>query len=69
MKMKGTSAKGDDVEIFPAQLPLDQATIAWLARLHRVTGDHPNEMIASMLRQIREDDERENVPPARGTRH
>ena len=62
--------KGDDVEIFPAQLPLDPETIAWLARLHRATGTHPNEIIASMLRDIREDDAQyDDVPPARGTRH
>lgn len=51
----------EDLEVFPAQLPLDGATLRWLARLQRLTGDHPNILIASMLRDIRKDDEAANA--------
>ena len=44
-------------EVVPLDLELDAATIAWLARLARATGDHPADMVASMLRMIRIDDE------------
>jgi hypothetical protein len=47
----------EDLEIVPLDVPLDAATIAWLARLSRATGDHPADMVASMLRMIRIDDE------------
>jgi hypothetical protein len=47
----------DEIEIFPVDLPLDPATAKWLARLGRVTQTHPRDMIASMLRDIRIDDE------------
>jgi hypothetical protein len=39
-------------------IELDRETIVWLARLSRVTGSHPAKIIASMLRDIRVDDER-----------
>lgn len=55
----------DDVEVVPMELPLDRATIAWLARLHNLTGDHPRIMIASMLRMIRTDDEALHSKPKR----
>lgn len=60
------ATEDEDLELFPAYLPLDRATIAWLARLERLTGTHPNVMIASMLRDIRADDEAAN---AANTRH
>lgn len=59
-------AESEDIEDVPMLLPLDPATIAWLARLHRVTGDHPREIIASMLRQIRVDDEASHDEDRRG---
>ncbi len=49
--------ENEDVEIVPLDVPLDAATIMWLARLARATGDHPADMVASMLRMIRIDDE------------
>lgn len=39
------------------RLPLDQATVDWLNRLSQHTGDRPELIIASMLRDIRMDDE------------
>jgi hypothetical protein len=47
----------EDVEVVPFELPIDRDTIAWLARLSRVTGDAPAALVASMLRMIRLDDE------------
>ena len=47
-----------DLEVVPMELRLDHATIVWLARLMHVTGTHPNEIVSSMLRDIRTDDER-----------
>lgn len=38
-------------------LPLDPETELWLQRLARVTGDPPAEIVLSMLRDIRIDDE------------
>lgn len=55
----------DDIEIVPMELPLDRHTLAWLARLHRVTGDAPAYLIASMLRMIRVDDETAHVADRR----
>ena len=49
--------ENEATEIVPLDLELDAATIAWLARLARATGDHPADMVASMLRMIRIDDE------------
>ena len=46
-----------NLEIVPLDVPLDADTIAWLARLVRATGDGPAEIVASMLRMIRIDDE------------
>jgi len=36
---------------------MDHDTVAWLARLSRVTGDRPEAIVASMLRMIRVDDQ------------
>ena len=47
----------ESLEIVPLDVPLDADTIAWLARLARATGDRPADMVASMLRMIRIDDE------------
>jgi hypothetical protein len=47
----------DPVEIVPLEVPLDAATIAWLARLVRVTKTPPADIVASILRDIRIDDE------------
>ena len=49
--------ENEATEIVPLDLELDAATIAWLARLSRATGDRPADMVASMLRMIRIDDE------------
>ena len=49
--------ENDNLEIVPLDVPLDAATIAWLAQLARATGDGPAEIVASMLRMIRIDDE------------
>ncbi len=38
-------------------VPLDAETREWLARLSMVTGDSPGRIVASMLRDIRLDDE------------
>jgi hypothetical protein len=47
----------EPVEIVPLEIPLDAATIAWLARLVRATKTPPADIVASMLRDIRIDDE------------
>jgi hypothetical protein len=47
----------NDVEVVPLDVPMDNATIMWLARLCRVTGARPAAIVASMLRDIRVDDE------------
>ena len=62
MKLNLPNEESDDVEVVPMELPLDRRTIAWLARLHRVTGDRPADIIASMLEMIRIDDEMEHNP-------
>jgi hypothetical protein len=46
----------DDVDDLP--VPLDRETRRWLADLARASGAHPRELIASMLHDIRRDDER-----------
>jgi hypothetical protein len=40
-----------------AEIPLDRATQAWLARVALATGTSPGMVIASILRDVREDDE------------
>jgi hypothetical protein len=49
--------ENEPLEVVPLDVPLDPATIAWLARLVRATGDPPAEIVASMLRMIRIDDQ------------
>ena len=44
-------------EVVPLDLELDAATIAWLARLARTVNAHPADIVSSMLRDIRIDDE------------
>jgi hypothetical protein len=51
----------EDSAIIP-ELRLDGDTIAWLARLHRVTGHHPRILIPSMLRAFRLEDESHRLP-------
>lgn len=46
----------DDVELVPLELPLDRDTRAWLNRLSR-NDREAAEMVANMVRMIREDDE------------
>lgn len=38
-------------------VPMDAATIEWLAKLSRATGNRPSVLVASMLEAIRIDDE------------
>lgn len=38
-------------------LPLDQATVDWINRCSQETGDSPEEIIASILRHVRADDD------------
>ena len=47
----------EEVEIVPLALPLDRATVAWLLRISRGNDAEAAEMVASMIRAIREDDE------------
>jgi len=49
-------------------VPLDPATDEWLERLSRVTGDPKGEIVASMLRMIRLDDQKAD-PEGGETRH
>jgi hypothetical protein len=49
----------DDIEIVP--IPLDQLTIARLARLGRITGGRPSELAGLLLRDLMRDDEEFNV--------
>lgn len=45
-----------EVELVPLALPLDRETISWLARMSKDDVEAA-EVVASMLRAIREDDE------------
>lgn len=45
----------DSSGILPVEL--DSETLAWLAELSRITGAAPQAIVASMLRDIRRDDE------------
>ena len=63
-----------ELEIVPLDVPLDADTIAWLARLVRTTGSAPAEIVASMLRDIRIDDEAADgdafiLPPTSSATH
>jgi hypothetical protein len=57
MQMRKPSGVEDDVELVPLELPLDRDTIAWLNRMSR-NDREAAEMVATMVRMIREDDER-----------
>ena len=46
-----------DIEVVPLSLPLDRATVSWLLRLARGNDITAAEIVASMIRSIREDDE------------
>jgi hypothetical protein len=46
-----------DIEAVPLVLPLDKATVAWLIQLSGGSDSTAAELIASMIRSIREDDE------------
>lgn len=45
----------DDEDIL--EVPLDPATHAWLAKIARMTKQTPADVVASMVRDIRVDDE------------
>jgi hypothetical protein len=47
----------DEDERIPLTVALPIATVRWLAKLSRITGDSPPDMIESMLHDIRVDDE------------
>ena len=49
-----------EVEVVPLALPLDRATVSWLIKLTGGSDTEAAELIASMIRAIREDDERSN---------
>ena len=48
---------GDQDEEVILEVPLDRETREWLAKLSKITRDSPAAMVASMLRDIRIDDE------------
>ena len=57
MQPRSTIDELDDVEIVPIALPLDRGTVAWLCRISHANDAAAAEIIATMLRAIREDDE------------
>lgn len=46
-----------DVEVVPLALPLDPETCAWLRKISKANDGAAAEIVAEMLRAIREDDE------------
>ena len=54
----------DDTEVISMELPLDRQTIVWLLRLTCVTGDRPADIVASILHDIRVDDEHADDGPS-----
>jgi len=48
----------DDVDVLP--IDLDRQTRLRLKRLSAATGKHPRELATSLLREMLEDDDREN---------
>jgi hypothetical protein len=56
MQITDTDEDGDAVEIVPMELPLDRDTVSWLARMAKDDRQAAS-MIASMLKEIRRDDE------------
>jgi hypothetical protein len=56
----------DEIEILPVDLPLDRRTAAWLEELAEETGAEPEVLIASILHDVRtDDDEIERIPRQR----
>jgi hypothetical protein len=57
----------DDDEIVP--IPVDRRTRAWLIQQAEATGQHPSEVAAAILSDVRSDDERAHglVRPADAT--
>ena len=51
----------EPVEVVPLDLPLDSATLAWLAGLANGCDATAAQIVASMLRDIRVDDEKANA--------
>ena len=49
--------RDDNDEEHHLPVPLDAETRRWLAQLSLTTGDSPGRIVASMLRDIRADDE------------
>lgn len=47
----------EEIEPFSCELPLDQETTRWLLRLAFETGADPAVLVASILHDIRRDDE------------
>jgi hypothetical protein len=47
----------DEIEVIPLALPMDRDTVAWLLQLSNGDDAVAAELIASMIRSIREDDE------------
>lgn len=56
MPQPKNSPQSDDVELVSMDLPLDRETVSWLSRMARNDAEAA-EMVASMLKMIREDDE------------
>jgi len=50
-------AEEHEVEVVPLAIPLDRATLAWLAALAGGCDERAAAIVASMLRDIRVDDE------------
>lgn len=46
-----------EVEVVPLALPLDRDTVAWLLKMSKGDDSAAAEIVADMLRAIREDDE------------
>jgi len=59
----------DEIVCVPVELLLSRRDINYLVRLHRLAGETPGEMISSMFRDIRIDDEREHGEDRRGRPH
>lgn len=47
----------EDIEIVPLALPLDRGTVAWLLRMTEGDDAKAAEIIASIVREVRVDDE------------
>lgn len=51
----------DDIEFVPLALPLDRATVAWLAQVSCGSDCKAAEFIAFIVRKVRENDEWERA--------